>query len=335
MIRKFPFFQTDITRLRITVVFGLVAAIHVSLAGAAPPPSSHYLLQNLVSDIPNLASITDTNLLNPWGLAFGPSTPFWVADNHAGLSTVYNSTGGVQSVVVTIPPPSGGTPPAAPTGILFNTTTNFAVNGEPAKFIFATEDGTISAWSSGTTAVLEADNSGSDTIYKGIALASNNTANFLYAADFKGGKIDVFDANFQPVKNANSFVDPSIPAGFAPFNVANIGGNLYVTYAKQDEDKEDDVRGDGNGYINVFDPTGNLLKRFASTGTLNSACGLVMAPTNFGGLGGGLLAGNFGDGRINAFDPATGNLLGQLQDSTGAPLHIEGLWDLKFGNGTK
>ncbi len=297
------------------------------------PPQNRYLQHDLVSDIPGRAPVTDTNLVNPWGIASGPATFFWISDNHTGVSTLYNSTGGVQSLVVTIPPPAGGQPPAAPTGVIFNGTTNFDVGGTPARFIFATEDGTISAWTSGTNAVLKVDNSASGAVYKGLTSGSIGVTNFLYAADFRNAKIDVFDTHFHMVTNAGSFSDPTIPEGFAPFNVRNIGGTLYVTYAKQDEDKEDDVPGPGNGYINIFDTSGHLLRRFFSNGALNSPWGLVVPPESFGAFGGKILVGNFGDGRISALDPATGAFLGQLQDTNGAPIAITGLWDLRFGNG--
>ncbi len=302
-------------------------------AGTAPHSSNSYRLSNLVSDLPNIAANTDTNLANPWGLAFGPTTPFWIADNHAGISTIYDSTGAVQSLVVTIPPASGGTPPGAPTGMVFNDTTNFVVGSTPARFIFATEDGTISAWNAGTNAILKAEHT--NTIYKGLELATNGGNAFLFAADFHGGKIDVFDSNFQPVTIPGGFVDAGVPAGFAPFNVRKIGGSLYVTYAKQDDEMEDDVPGAGNGYINVFDTAGKKIKRFASGGNLNSPWGIALAPANFGAFGGALLVGNFGDGRINAFDATSGALLGQLKNPNGIPLWVDGLWDLKFGNGTK
>jgi glucose/arabinose dehydrogenase/plastocyanin len=211
------------------------------ISASVTPKQNSFVQTNLVSDIPGMAPITDTNLVNPWGIAFGPTTPFWISDNHAGLSTLYNSTGAIQALVVTIPPPAGAQPPSAPTGALFNNTTGFMVSGAPARFIFASEDGTITAWNSGNTAVLEVDNSGSDTIYKGLALASSGANNYLYAADFHNAKIDVFDSNFAPATLAGSFSDPTIPAGFAPFDIQAIGGNLYVTYAKQDDQKEDDV----------------------------------------------------------------------------------------------
>ncbi|MDB6036738.1 MAG: hypothetical protein JWM99_579 [Verrucomicrobiales bacterium] len=296
-----------------------------------------YVQRNLVSDIPGLASITDMNLVNPWGIAASATSPFWVSDNHSGLSTLYNSTGGVQKVVVTIPAAAGGTGPGSPTGIIFNSTTNFVVtsgtSNAPARFIFATEDGTISGWASGTNAVLKADNSSAKAIYKGLANGSVGSSNYLYAANFYAGTIDVFDGNYAPATLAGSFSDPSIPAGFAPFNVQNFGGNLYVTYAKQDEDKHDDIGGPGNGFVNLFDTSGNLKKRLISNGVLNSPWGLTIAPSGFGLFAGDLLVGNFGDGLINAFDPISGTFLGTLKDSSGTPIANPGLWGLKIGNG--
>jgi hypothetical protein len=170
-------------------------------------------------------------------------------------------------------------------------------------------------------------------VYKGLALASDANGAFLYAADFHNGKIDVFDSSFNPVSQAGAFVDPSIPAGFAPFGVHFLAGNLYVTYAMQDDLKHDDVPGPGSGFINVFDPAGHLVKRFASNGPLNSPWGMALAPAGFGPFSGALLIGNFGDGRVNAFDPTSGAYLGALHDTQNNPLSIEGLWDIKFGNG--
>ena len=303
---------------------------------AAPPAQNSYLVENLVSDVPGLASVTDTNLANPWGIAFGPNTFFWISDNHTGFSTLYNSTGAVQSLVVTIPPPTGAQPPAAPTGVVFNNTTSFDVtSGAPARFIFATEDGTIVGWNSGANGVIKADNSASGAIYKGITIAANGANNYLYAADFHNGKIDAFDSAFAPATLTGTFSDPDLPAGFAPFNIQNIGGKLYVTYAKQDADAEDDVPGNGNGYIDVFNPDGTFVKRFASNGALNSPWGMTSAPATFGKFGGSLLVGDFGDGAINSFDPTTGAFLGHLTDAKGAAISIQGLWDLKFGNGTQ
>ncbi len=295
---------------------------------------ANYLQHNLVSDLPGLADHTDTNLLNPWGISFSATSPFWISDNHAGVSTLYNSSGTPLSLVVSIPPPAGGTPPASPSGTIFNSTTNFTVSGTtPARFIFATEEGTISAWASGAAAVLKVDHSTAGAVYKGLAAGSSGGSNYLYATDFHNGRIDVFNANFSPATLAGSFADASIPAGYAPFNVQNIGGLLYVTYAMQGPGAHDDAPGSGHGYVNVFDTSGHVLQRLASAGVLNSPWGLAKVPAGFGGFAGALLVGNFGDGRINAFDPANGAWLGTVNDTNGFPVAIEGLWALAFGNG--
>jgi uncharacterized protein (TIGR03118 family) len=294
-----------------------------------PLQQDSFVQRNLVSDQPGQADLVDTNLVNAWGLAFSSTSPFWISDNHTGLSTLYNSTGGVQALVVTIPAPPGAVGPAEPTGMVFNNTTNFVAGGKATRFIFDTEDGTIAAWGSGSTAVLAVDNSASGAIYKGLALASNQ----LYAANFHAGTVDVFDGNFAPVVRAGAFVDPNMPTNYAPFNIETFGGKLYVTYAQQDADKHDDVAGSGNGFLDVYDLSGNFLNRLISGGLLDSPWGMAMAPATFGAYPGALLVGNFGDGMINAFDPATGSFLGALSDASGTPVQIFGLWALKFGNG--
>ena len=291
--------------------------------------NNNYVQRNLVSDQPGQADLVDTNLVNAWGLAFSSSSPFWVSGNHSGVSTLYNTTGGVQKLVVTIPPPPGGTGPSAPTGVVFNGTTNFVVGGQPARFIFATEDGTIAGWNTGTNAVLVVDNSTNGAIYKGLAEASN----LLFAANFNAGTVDVFDRSFAPATRSGAFIDPNMPTNYAPFNVAVFAGKLYVTYAQQDADKTDDVAGPGNGFVDLYDLDGNLQKRLISNGPLNSPWGMAMAPMSFGAFPGALLIGNFGDGAINAFDSASGSFLGSLQDSTGTPITIAGLWSIEFGNG--
>jgi uncharacterized protein (TIGR03118 family) len=313
--------------------------------------ASSFLQTNLISDTPGLAAVTDPNLVNPWGIAFAPTGPFWINDNGTGLSTVYDGTGhpfpASTPLVVTVPLPAGNTGTAsAPTGIVFNSTADFVVsaNGKSgaAVFIFATEDGTISAWSptvNGTNGILEVNNSttpsaDSGAVYKGLAAGRNGNGNFLFAANFRAGTVDVFDKNFAKVTRAGAFTDTNIPAGFAPFGIQNIGGNLFVTYAKQNAQKHDDVAGPGNGYVDVFDTSGNLIRRFATQGTLNSPWGLAMAPAQFGSFGNDLLIGNFGDGHISAFDPASGALIGQLADVGNNPLTIDGLWGLAVGNGS-
>lgn len=294
-----------------------------------------YSQSNLVSNLPGLAAVTDTNLVNPWGIAISGTSPFWVSDNGPGLSTLYNSTGGVLSVVVTIPPPGGQTNPAAPSGIIANSVAGFtSTNGTQAHFIFSTEDGTISAWSSGAEAILRVDYSPSNAVFKGLTSGASNGSNYLYGTDFHNGQVDVFNTNYSLVNWPGAFSDTNMPGGFAPFGIQNIGGQIYVTYALQDAEKHDNVAGLGNGYVDIFDTSGNLVQRLISQSVLNSPWGLALAPFGFGAYGGDLLVGNFGDGRINVFNPASGAWLGTLLANTnGAPIEVPGLWAIIFGNG--
>jgi len=315
-----------------------LAFILAALMGASIPSAraqNAYIQHNLVSDLPGRADLLDTNLTNPWGIAFSATSPFWIADNHSGLSTLYNSTGMVQTLVVTIPPPAGQPGPAAPTGIIANSVPGFWATGtNAAHFIFATEDGTISAWSSGTNAVLKVDYSMSNAVFKGLAAGVSQGTNYLYATDFHNGQVDVFNTNYLQVATGGGFLDPSIPAGFAPFGIQNLNGLIYVTYALQDADKEDDVSGIGNGYVDVFDTDGHLVQPLISQSVLNSPWGMALAPKGFGAYGGDLLVGNFGDGRINVFNPPDGAWVGTLMsDTNGTPIEEQGLWALVFGNG--
>ncbi|HTQ29594.1 MAG TPA: TIGR03118 family protein [Opitutaceae bacterium] len=282
---------------------------------------------NLVSDLPGVAAHTDPNLVNPWGISFSSTSPFWIADNGAGVSTLYNSTGTPQSLVVTIPKPGGGT--AAPTGTVFNGN-SAAFGGD--RFIFASEDGTITGWKSGTAATTLLDNSAGGSVYKGLAISSGGGNSYLYATDFHNNRIAVLSSTGAPTLTG-SFSDPTLPAGFAPFNIENIGSKLYVTYALQDAAGHDDVAGPGNGFVDTFNLNGDFLGRLTSGGPLNSPWGLALAPAGFGSFGGDLLVGNFGDGTINAYNPGTGNFVGTLDDPSGNPIVIEGLWGLAFGNG--
>jgi uncharacterized protein (TIGR03118 family) len=247
--------------------------------------------------------------------------------------------------VVTIPPPAGspaGTT-AAPTGNVLNTTSDFVIKSHgrsaPSIFVFATEDGTLSGWNpqvSPNDAILAADTSDSGAVYKGLALGSNARGHFLFATNFHAGTVDVFDKHFHQVHLAGSFIDPQLPPprvgspGFAPFGIQSIGGNLFVTYALQKPGQHDDMAGPGNGFVDVFDTDGHLLQRFASHGTLNSPWGMAVAPDGFGQFSDALLVGNFGDGRINAFNRTTGAFLGQLSNPGGQPITIDGLWGLTF-----
>jgi uncharacterized protein (TIGR03118 family) len=309
-------------------------------ASEQAPRSSLYSVRNLVSDGSVPADHVDPDLVNPWGIAFNPNAFVWVADNETGVSTLYDGAGVKQSLVVTIPPPAGGTPPSHPTGIVFSSGSDFVVrNGSLAgasRFIFATEDGTISGWAPNvdpTHAILAVDNSATGAIYKGLALAGNGRQHFLYATDFRHRRVAVFDSSFHPVMLAGDFSDPRIPSGYAPFGIQNILGNLYVTYAKQDEEGEDDVAGAGFGFVNVFDANGNLIRRFASRGALNAPWGVALAPADFGRFSNSLLIGNFGDGRISAFDVSSRELKGQLRMADDRFVEIEGLWGIAFGNG--
>jgi uncharacterized protein (TIGR03118 family) len=290
-----------------------------------------FVQNNLVSDIPGLAARTDPNLVNPWGISFSATSPFWVSDAGNGKSTLYNSAGAPQALVVTIPGP-GGVVPGVPTGQVFNTAAGTgAFNGD--LFIFASATGTIAGWRGalGTTAETLVNNSATGASYLGIALGSTGGNAYLYAANFGNGRIDVIPNGAAPAL-AGSFVDPNLPAGYAPFNVQNIGNNLFVTYALQGAGGDEET-GAGKGYVDMFDLNGNLVRRFASNGLLNAPWGLARAPSTFGQFGGNLLVGNFGDGTINAFDFATGAYTGTLRDNNGNPLVNEGLWGITFGNG--
>ena len=278
---------------------------------------------NLVSDIPGMAKTTDPNLANPWGVSFSSGSPFWISDNKTGLATLYNGAGDIIPLVVTVPPPG-----SAPTGQVFNSSSSF--NSD--LFIFATEGGTITGWRGALGTTAETLSPGTGGVYKGLAIATTPNGTYLYATDFHKNSIAVLPGIGAP-SLSGTFTDPNLPAGYAPFNIQTIGGKLYVTYAVQDAAKHDDVSGPGHGIVDVFDLQGNFLQRLISNGPLNSPWGMAIAPTGFGNFGNDLLVGNFGDGTINAFDPSTGNFLGQLDGANGMPLINLGLWDLTVGNG--
>jgi uncharacterized protein (TIGR03118 family) len=290
---------------------------------------------NLDSNVAGNAEFPDKNLTNAWGLAFAPGGAFWVNANHSGTSNLFKGDGSIASLVVTVPSPTGAV--SAPTGILANPTTAFFVPGSKlaAAFIFDTEDGTVAAWNPGvdaTQAVIAVDNSRSGAVYKGLAFGTNVSGNHIYATNFSAGTIDVFDSNFAPVVTDGGFIDRHSRPGFAPFGIQNIDGDLWVTYAKQDAEKMDDVAAPGNGFVDVFDTDGHLLRRFAQHGSLNSPWGLARAPYGFGHFSGDILIGNQGDGRINAFD-GHGNFVGALRRPDGQAVKIDRLWALEFGGG--
>jgi uncharacterized protein (TIGR03118 family) len=293
-----------------------------------------YQQHNLVSDIPGAADHTDPNLVNPWGLARSSTSPWWISDNGKGVSTLYDGTGSPIPLVVTIPSGNNhGT--GVPTGAVFNGSMSFELTkGNPAVFIFVTEDGTVSGWNpkvNPTNAVIKVNIPHS--VFKGATIAAIEDALYLYVADFHSGGILVFDTNFVRVPmNGDSFKDPHIPHGFAPFNVQNIGGNLYVAYAKQDEDAHDDVPGPGLGFVDVFTPQGKLIQRLEHGNWLNAPWGLALAPYDFGTFSHAILVGQFGSGEIAAYDYITGAFLGELKDQDGKTISIDGLWALSFGN---
>lgn len=310
------------------------AALALS-AGAAM--ANGYLQTNIVSDGSVPLTITDKNLSNPWGIAFSPTSPFWIADNNDGLSTLYNGVGEPLSLVVTVPPPAGASGPSAPDGIIYNPTSDFVVTGSggsgPAAFLFSTENGTISGWNPKAdlhNAILVVDQSSYGTVFKGIAWAHQGKVNWLYATDFHHNQVDVFDANFNMI---GAFTDPSVPKAYAPFGIQNIGNFLVVTFAKQDAAKHDDVPGGGFGYVDIFTPAGKMVRRFFSGGALNAPWGIAQAPANFGEFSGDILIANFGDGKIHAFDPVSGENMGPLKNASGDQIVIDGLWGIAFGNG--
>jgi len=307
-------------------------------------PSQFYAQHNLVSDGLVPADHINSDVVNAWGLVAGPTTPWWIVDNGTGKSTLYNVATGTFPLTVTVPGVGGEQ--GNPTGIVFNGGSGFVVNNgagtSAARFIFASEDGTLSAFRGVpvVTVVPNAQAPAHGAIYKGLAIDSDTNGQFLYATDFHNGAVDIFDASFHAVTIPGAFTDPTLPAGFAPFGIQNINGTIYVTYALRDEETEDDVAGPGNGFVDAFTTSGVLIRRVASMGELNSPWGLALAPADFGRFSGDLLVGNFGDGRIHAFDPATltsegeFEAVGLLHSAAGKPIQIDGLWALQFGRGT-
>lgn len=345
--------------------------VQIHDGGPAAIKNNYYTPSNLISDGTVAADHTNANLVNPWGLVSSPGgSPWWVAFNGTGTSGILDGFGNPSATLplVSVPAPQGSADASAPTGVVFNNTTanpnTFVVtNGAQSGasvFIFATEDGTISGWNPtvslngsapSTQAMRAVDNSAAGAIYKGLALmtipagAPLAAGEYLFASNFHSGKIDVFDKGFQPVTvPAGAFQDPTLPAGYAPFGIQALNGNLYVTYAKQDADKHDDVAGAGHGFVDVYNPAGYLIQRVGGAGVqteLNSPWGIAQAPANFGKFSNDLLVGNFGDSHVSAFDPNTGAFVGQLWNALGAPLTLtggfagsrKGLWGIGFGNG--
>jgi uncharacterized protein (TIGR03118 family) len=314
----------------------LVAVAAAATAAQGRQGAGIYAVHALVSDSGASTAATDASLVNAWGLSAGPTTPWWAANNGTNTSTLYSGAGSKIALTVAVP---GG-----PTGTVFNgSSTDFTVsqNGKSgaARFLFATEGGMVLGWSpavNGATAIAGADRSGAGAIYKGLATANDR----LYAADFHNGRVDVFDASFGLVSLPGAFQDPKVAKGFAPFGIQALGGNIVVTYAKQDAARKDDVAAPGQGYVDEFTPDGKLVARVVNSGKknapLNAPWGLALAPSDFGGFAGDLLVGNFGDGRISAYAQHGAALVykGQLRAADGTPIAIDGLWGIAFGNGT-
>jgi uncharacterized protein (TIGR03118 family) len=331
-------------------------ALTAGALGATPAGASAHLggyrQINLVSDQRGKAQMRDPDLVNAWGLAASPGTnaapgsPLWVADNGSDKATLYaagSTPSSVSKVGLTV-----NVTGAAPTGQVFNSDSSAFVvkdnqgNSGSALFVFDTENGTIDGWapnvnpngSNPSTVTEVARNNGANAVYKGLAVATVKGKSFLYATNFRSGRVEAYDSTFTPVQMPGGlFVDPSLPAGYGPFGIAEIKGQLYVTFAQQDATLHDDTAGPGHGFVDVFTNTGAFVRRLVTRGALNSPWGLALAPRSFGRFGGDLLVGNFGNGLINAYNPTNGAPLGQLRQPNGLPIQIDGLWGLKFGNG--
>lgn len=324
---------------------GVGAAAGASARVAPQSPVSAYRQVNLVSDVPGRAQVTDRHLVNAWGASHLGTSPLWVSDNGADVTTLYS--GGVPGRPQTIVPLVVSIPGGSPTGQVSNPTTSFTVrdaagHSAPARFLFVGETGHLSGWNpavggtgagSSTHAVDAVVTPGA--VDKGIAMAQTGTGPRLYVADFSAGVVDVYNGRFQRVITQGNFMDDQLPRGYAPFNVMVAGGNVYVSYAQQDSARHDEVAGPGRGRVDVFTPDGVLLRRLASHAVLNAPWGLTIAPAGFGTFSGDLLVGNFGDGRINAFDPRSLTFAGSLRTPGGKPVAIDGLWALLPGYGTE
>jgi uncharacterized protein (TIGR03118 family) len=283
---------------------------------------------NLVSDVPGLANTTDPNLQNPWGVSFSATSPFWISNQATGTATLYDGAGNITPLVVTIP--SSVTPPSGPTGQVFNSGPGFLLgNGNPSRFIFDTLNGTIAGWNGGTSAIKMASTPGA--VYTGLAKNTSGGSTFLYAAD-SAGEIHVFNSSWTDVTGtmfAGKFVDPGLPAGFAPFNIQTIGSNLYVTYAALTP-MGSPLPG---GFVDEYDANGNFIKRVATGGPLSAPWGITLAPAGFGAFSNDLLVGNFGSGQIVAYDPTTDALLGTINGANGQPIVNPFLWALETRTG--
>lgn len=319
---------------------GLVGGCSITNPGGA----KYYDRKDLVADRDGRAENTDRNLVNPWGLAYGPESYFWVSNNGTGTSTLYDGEGKVENDMVggAVMLPAVGGGEASPTGMVYNEGSGFEITAGtktgPARFLFATDEGTILGWNNDVdqrNGIIALDNSADESSYKGLAIARSGGKMLLYATNFHTGTVDVFDENFERATGlaTDAFRDSTIPEGYMPFGIENLDGQIYVSWVKPDADKEEEVPGAGLGYIDVFQPDGELIDMVATGGMLNAPWGMAMAPNRFGQYGGSLLVGNFGDGRILAYDAGNYEMLGTLENNDREPITIDGLWALKFGNG--
>jgi uncharacterized protein (TIGR03118 family) len=317
-----------------TAILAICCALF-STAAMAQTTNTNYTQTNIISDLPGTATVTDPTLINPWGVSVGPA--IWIDAAGSGVVKVDTAAGATVIPNVTIPAAAGGTAQGSPSGTVFNSAgTGFTLpDGSSALFLFATLDGTLAGWdaNSGTQAVTVVNNSSNKAVYTDIALDTNSTGTFLLAADFSLGTVDVFNSSFAPAQLAGSFVDPNLPAGYAPFGIHSIGGNIYVTYALVNPATGFETVGAGLGYVDEFDNNGNFIAEAITQNSLNAPWGMALAPQGFGSFGGDLLVGNFGDGVINAFDPTTFAWVGSLSSAAGTPIANPGLWEIFFGQG--
>ena len=318
----------------------LLAVLLSLLAGSAF--AQHYTRTDLTADRSGISSAPniDSNLVNSWGLARSSGSPWWIADNGTGLSTLYDEGGVAQSLIVTIPPPAGQSGPSAPTGTVFNYTGAFEVApGASAIFIFVTEDGTISGWNpnvNATNAVIAVDNSKRGAIYKGCAIAMTANGPRLYVSNFATGRVEIYNGSFHKVGTEEAFEDPRLPPHYAPFGIQNVGGNIVVTFAQRSPGSRDENHGPGLGFVDVFDTRGRLLLPLQHGKFLNAPWGIAQAPGDFGAFSHRFIIGNFGDGTMNAFNAVSGKWEGWLLNPDGSFLTIDGLWALSFaGDNTK
>jgi uncharacterized protein (TIGR03118 family) len=326
---------TPTSRHKSVTRFAIQAICCFMLTGTAMAQTTTYVQTNIISDLPGTASVTDPTLLNPWGVSVGPA--IWIDAANTGLVKVDTAAGATVIPNVTIPAASGSSAKGSPSGTVFNSAgTGFTLpDGSSALFLFGTLDGTIAGWdvNSGTQAVTVFNNSANKASYTDIALDTNSTGTFLLAADFSLGTVDVLNSGFTPARLAGSFVDPNLPAGYAPFGIHSIGGNVYVTYAEVNPSNGGPMVGPGLGYVDEFDNNGNFIAETIVQSVLNAPWGMALAPAGFGSFGGDLLVGNFGDGAINAFNPTTFAYAGSLSTAAGTPIANPGLWEIFFGQG--